>query len=165
MDTMRIGAFLRTHCLVGPRPALEGSPFGRSVFPEFLEGLWSGMRNLIYASARPGLEDPSILYWWSPYSHRVASSIRSLLAGIVLVVSSWSHGDSNFPGGFFPTSCSHHYLKNKVSYTQCGINIPWFNTPGSHFSQNWHGAMGDISKQKLAMMDSFRIFGGSFFHP
>ena len=43
------------------------------------------------------------------------------------------------------------------------LNIPWFHTPASHFSRNGHDTMGDISEQKLAATDSFRIFGGSFF--
>ena len=39
------------------------------------------------------------------------------------------------------------------------LKIPWFHTPASHFSQNGHDTMGDISKNKLAMTDSFRIYG------
>ena len=35
------------------------------------------------------------------------------------------------------------------------LKITWFHTPVSHFSQNIHNTMGDISQQKLAMKDSF----------
>ena len=54
-----------------------------------------------------------------------------------------------------------------VDQTQSSIlKVPWFHTPASNFPRNWHDTMGNIYEQKLAMKDSFRIFGGSFFaHP
>ena len=42
------------------------------------------------------------------------------------------------------------------------LKIPWFHTPSSHFSRNGRDTMGNISKQKLAMIDSFHIYGSSF---
>ena len=39
LDNLRVGAFLQTHCLVGPRSALDGSPFNGLVFMMFLERL------------------------------------------------------------------------------------------------------------------------------
>ena len=42
------------------------------------------------------------------------------------------------------------------------LKIPLFHTPAPHFSRNGHDTMGDISKQKLDMTDSFCIYGGIF---
>ena len=77
---------------MGPYFAIEGSTFDSTVFQTFTEGLRSGLRNLMFASAQTGIEDLSRFSWRSPSCHRVVSSIWPLLAGGVLVGSSWSHG-------------------------------------------------------------------------
>ena len=46
------------------------------------------------------------------------------------------------------------------------LKIPLFYTPASHFSRIVHDTMGDIAEQKLTTMNSFCVFGVSFFaHP
>ena len=41
------------------------------------------------------------------------------------------------------------------------LKIPWFQTPASHFSRNWHENTGELFEQKVMIVNSFRVFGGS----
>ena len=67
-------------------------PFFCLMFWSFWRGVRSGQVNLRALSAWPGLENPSWSSWWSLSYIQVASSIWTLLAGSVLVGSSWSRG-------------------------------------------------------------------------
>ena len=50
-----------------------------------------------------------------------------------------------------------------INKTQNSIlKMPWFHTLASHFSQNGHDTIGNISEWKLAMTNLFCIFGGNF---
>ena len=61
------------------------------------------------------------------------------------------------------SSMNYMYDVNKAQNSI--LNIPLFHTPASHFSESGDVAMGDIDEQKLGMIKSFHVFGGSFFHP
>ena len=92
LDTLRVGPFLRTHCLVGPWSALEGSPFDCFIFDVFGGSSEVVLRKLRFLPARPDLEYLSQFSRRYPSLYRIASYIWLLLDGEVLVGPSWSNG-------------------------------------------------------------------------
>ena len=124
-----------------PTLLLRGLP---SIIPSFRRcrrGLRSGMRDSRSASAQPVLEDPFRFSWRYPSCCQVASSIWLLLAGGVLVGSSWYRGSllikglqsfwrdcfaiaSDVPGSRFPTSCYCRLLTKKLHWS----NLPFSPT-------------------------------------
>ena len=68
------------------RIRVEYYPFNCSIFIIFLEGLQSGLRNLMSISMQPSIEDTSRFYRQSPYFRGVSLSILPLLTGVVIVV-------------------------------------------------------------------------------
>ena len=122
-----------TRCIVGHHYTLEAHPFNCTAFLTFLKVLQIGLRNLMYASAQPGIEDLSRLPWKPPSCCRLTSFIWLISPDSILVESSWYHGSllkrgsklfwrdcfaiaSSAPGSFFPTSWYHHPLTKKVSW-------------------------------------------------
>ena len=43
------------------------------------------------------------------------------------------------------------------------LKVPWFHTPASFFPRNAHDTMDDVVKQKLATVNSLRVFGDNYF--
>ena len=90
---------------------------------------------------------------------RLYVRIWALVVGIIYLYNNLHLGREN--SGYHSFYCNDTYNVDKMQNNILKIHL--FHTPVSNFSLNRKGTMGDIAEKKLAMKNSFHMFGGRFF--